>query len=79
MAFNRNTQTAKQSETKKDDGEPTYFNALVARSGKDEKVFWTKIGAAFPAKDGEGWNLVLDALPIDGRVFLRAPSDKSDA
>lgn len=79
MAFNRNTQTTKQSETRKDDGEPTYLNALIGREGKGGKAFFTKIGAAFPAKNGDGWNLVLDALPIDGQVFLRTPSDKSDA
>ena len=47
------------------------FNAFSVdeREGKDP--FWLKIGAAFEHKDGKGYNLVLQALPIDGRVVLR--------
>jgi hypothetical protein len=33
------------------------------------------IGAAFPHEDGKGYNIILQALPIDGRVVLRAPKD----
>ena len=51
---------------------------VVKREGADD--FWLPIGAAFPHQDGEGYNLVLQALPIDGRVVLRTPKeDVSDS
>lgn len=49
---------------------------VVKREGADD--FWLPIGAAFPHQDGEGFNLVLQALPIDGRVVLRTPKDDAD-
>jgi len=54
------------------------YEAFVIE-GEGRKAFWTKIGAAWPHDDGEGFNLNLIALPIDGRVSLRVPrADKRD-
>ena len=39
--------------------------------GEDNDAFWTRIGSAWPHKDGKGLNLVLSALPINGRLVLR--------
>ncbi len=49
---------------------------VVKREGADD--FWLPIGAAFPHQDGEGFNLVLQALPIDGRVVLRTPKEEGE-
>jgi len=50
---------------------------VVKREGQDD--FWLAIGAAFMHQDGEGYNIVLQALPIDGKVVLRLPKeDKAD-
>lgn len=46
---------------------------VVKREGTDD--FWLPIGAAFPHADGGGYNVVLQALPIDGRIVLRVPKD----
>ena len=46
---------------------------VIKRDGQDD--FWLPIGAAFPHQDGDGYNIVLQALPIDGRVVLRVPKD----
>ena len=46
------------------------------RDGKDD--YWTEIGAAFPHKDGKGFNLQLRALPLDGKLVRRAPEPKDD-
>lgn len=38
----------------------------------DDSARWLRIGAAFPNKDGKGFNLALDALPArDGRMVMR--------
>jgi hypothetical protein len=46
---------------------------VVKREGADD--FWLAIGAAFMHQDGEGYNIVLQALPIDGKIVLRLPKD----
>ena len=33
--------------------------------------FWLNIGVAFPHDDGEGFNLLLQALPLEGKIVLR--------
>lgn len=42
---------------------------------RGEKAFWTRIGAAWDHKDGEGFTLQLDLVPTNGgRIVLRSPS-----
>jgi hypothetical protein len=38
---------------------------------------WTKIGAAFPHKEGSGFSIELHAFPIDGRLVV-LPPDPTD-
>jgi len=35
---------------------------------------WTRIGVAFPHKDGLGFNVELHSMPLDGRIVLFPPS-----
>jgi hypothetical protein len=50
--------------------------AYQVRSNEGQKSIWTRIGGAWPHSDGQGFNILLDALPIDGRITLRIPNDK---
>jgi hypothetical protein len=43
-------------------------------NGKTQKK-WTRIGAAFPHKDGIGFSIELKAFPIDGRLVVLPPAD----
>lgn len=62
------------TETKRPD-----FAAYVVRDGAaDKKANWREIGVAFHHKDGKGLDLLLDALPVSGRVVLRAIEDKAE-
>jgi len=47
---------------------------VIKREGQDD--FWLVIGAAFMHQDGDGYNVVLQALPIDGKIVLRLPKDE---
>ena len=38
-------------------------------------TFGCNIGAAFMHQDGDGYNIVLQALPIDGKIVLRLPKE----
>jgi hypothetical protein len=51
--------------------EPRYYRAfiIVKREGKED--FWLNVGRTFDHADGEGYNLLLQALPIDGKLVLR--------
>jgi hypothetical protein len=36
-----------------------------------EQARWTRIGVAFPHKDGKGLNVECKAIPIDGKFVIR--------
>lgn len=40
--------------------------------GDGKKSVWTRIGAAFVNKD-DSINVLLDAIPIDGKLHIRDP------
>ena len=42
---------------------------VIQREGQDD--YWLNIGLAFPHKDGSGFNIVLQALPLDGKIVCR--------
>ena len=44
-----------------------------------ERSQWTKIGAAWLDKTGEGFTLKLDAIPLTGRVSMRPVKKKAPA
>ncbi len=35
---------------------------------KGDKDFWTRIGKAWPHKNGKGFSITLNALPLNGRL-----------
>jgi hypothetical protein len=59
---------------------PTYIAYHVkdttAGENGDKRGVWTKVGAAWPNKDGKGFSVVLDVIPLDGRLMLREPLEK---
>lgn len=48
---------------------PTHHVYVV--SGDGDAANWTRIGAAWPHADGNGLNLTMNLLPLDGRVVIR--------
>jgi len=55
---------------------PAYI-AYQVREG-NQKGYFTRIGAAWPNKDGKGFNIQLDAVPLDGRITLRLASENKE-
>lgn len=47
--------------------------------GEGDKGRWTRIGAAWPNRDGKGLRLKFDAFPLVGRVIMREYRPKEDA
>jgi hypothetical protein len=56
---------------------PTHV-AYQVRDREGQKGIWTRIGAAWPHADGNGFNVQLDCVPLDGRITLRVATDKRD-
>lgn len=75
MAKKANTTAAKSGST------PDFIAyAVVNRAGNEGKARWREIGTAWLHNDGNGIQLRLDALPVDGVVTLRTPlPPKGDA
>lgn len=42
-----------------------------------DKARWTPIGAAWPHDDGNGYNVTLVAVPLNGRLVLRIPKPRT--
>ena len=61
---------------------PDYV-AMTARNYKDadgkEKARWYEIGAAWRTKSGDGFNVTLNALPVDGSFSLFTPKAKPES
>ena len=59
-----------------------HFDAFVVKKFTDkenkERSTWSRIGVAFPHDDGKGFNLNLDAIPVDGKVVVRLYEAKGD-
>lgn len=51
----------------------------TAGENGDKRGVWTKVGAAWANKDGKGFSVVLDVIPLDGRLMLREPLECDDA
>ncbi|MEM7220028.1 MAG: hypothetical protein AAF515_16800 [Pseudomonadota bacterium] len=52
------------------------FVAYNVEQGANGKGYFNKIGAAWAHKDGQGYEVNLDAVPVNGRVSLRAQREQ---
>lgn len=52
------------------------FIAYHVRENGEGKSYFNRVGSAFAHKDGKGFNLQLDSVPVDGRVTLRSPLER---
>ena len=51
--------------------------SVIRREGQDD--FWLNIGLVFPHKDGKGFNIMLQAFPLDGKIVCREISEADEA
>lgn len=55
---------------------PTHI-AYHVRDRAGSESFWTRIGNAWAHADGQGFNIQIETVPLDGRITLRVPSEKT--
>jgi len=49
---------------------------VIKREGKDD--YWLNIGVCFAHDDKDGFNLLLQALPLDGKIVLRTYKEREE-
>lgn len=52
--------------------------AFIVTKREDKEDFWTNVGIVYPHDDQEGFNVLLQALPIDGKLVLRTYKEEDD-
>ena len=72
-AKNRNTRTADKAPGLK---RPFMLANTVKPIEDGRNSLWSKIGAAWAHKDGQGYEVRVDAVPVDGRIVLRTVKDR---
>jgi hypothetical protein len=50
---------------------------VIKRDGQDD--YWLNVGIAFPHKDGKGFNIMLQAFPLDGKIVCREISGEEES
>jgi hypothetical protein len=68
MATRTQSNTRPQAEAP--DRRPTHH--LYRVQGDGAATIWTIIGAAWPNKDGKGFSINCEAIPLTGRIVLRS-------
>ena len=51
--------------------QPTHYVYHVRDGAESDKSYWTKIGAAWPHKDGKGFNMELELIPVSNGGTLK--------
>ena len=51
--------------------------SVIKRDGQDD--YWLNLGLVFPHKDGSGFNIILQALPLDGKIVCREIAEEDAA
>lgn len=51
--------------------------SVIRREGQDD--YWLNLGLVFVHKDGKGFNIMLQAFPLDGKIVCREIAENDDA
>lgn len=63
------------NENQKQSRSPSHI-AYHVREGEDQKSYFNRIGSVWPHRDGEGFNIQLDSVPVDGRITIRTVQER---
>jgi hypothetical protein len=51
--------------------------AYHVRERAGSESFWTRIGIAWAHADGNGFNIQIETVPLDGRITLRITTERT--
>jgi len=75
MTQKKHTRKANAKANQQGNGRKPDLYAWHVPDRKD--AFWTRIGAAWAHKDGQGFTVQLDSVPVQGQIVLRAKPSKA--
>ena len=54
--------------------------SITERTDKNgnSKTYFQRCGVAFQTKDGTGWTVTLDSLPVSGKLLLSPPKPREN-
>jgi len=61
--------------TKQTSRRPTH--RIYRVNGEGKSASWTPIGAAWANQDGMGYSISCDAIPLTGRIVMRAITERT--
>lgn len=50
--------------------------AYSVKEGANDQSYFNRIGAAFPNGEGKGITVLLDSVPLSGKIVLLPPKEK---
>lgn len=57
---------------------PSHY-VYAVRKGSGRKSYWTRIGAAWPNRDGQGFSLKLELMPVGAAdIVIRTPREERE-
>ncbi len=62
------------TQTNQSNAKPTHRLYIVTGEGKN--AHWQPIAAAWPHRDGRGFSIKADAVPLTGQIVMRAITEK---
>jgi len=66
-----------KSQPKQTGSKPSH--RLYRVSGEGDATTWTPIGAAWLHRDGKGFSITCDAVPLQGRIVMRLNTPRTEA
>ena len=69
---------APQTENTSRNLKPYLLGYTVRSADESGRAYCSKVAIAWAHKDGQGYNVQMDALPVDGKLVLRTVSDDHD-
>lgn len=60
------------------DNTPDLIAYTVQSRGDNKSAIWTRLGAGWKHKDGKGYDVVCQAMPLDGRLTFRFQEKSTD-
>ncbi|MFQ5444171.1 MAG: hypothetical protein ACE5EK_06090 [Nitrospinales bacterium] len=74
-----NYKNKNSKKTENQDKAPTHIVYHVVEYDNGNKANWTRAGAAWAHKDGEGFNVALNLFPVDGRLVIRTRKEDEES
>ncbi len=73
-----NDTTTSNSATPKNRPTHTAYSVRKYQKNGEHKSDWTQVGVAWAHGDGNGFDIVLEALPVNGKIAIRKNKPKPE-